>query len=224
MCGRFTLRAPLSVLAQQFQFDLDNATQLPLRYNIAPTQDVAAVRLVNGKRQLAMLRWGLIPSWAKDTKIASSTINARADTVATKPAFRAAYKRRRCLVLADGFYEWLKVGKAKQPYLYEVDGGKPFAIACLWESWWGTGDKESPPLESCSLITTDANKLAQEVHDRMPVILDSVDYDAWLNPESGDVAYMLLPFDTERMTARPVSTYVNNARNQGPECVAETAE
>jgi putative SOS response-associated peptidase YedK len=123
MCGRFTLRTPLTVLAEQFQFDLNDALQLTPRYNIAPTQDVAAVKLVEGKRQLAMLRWGLIPSWAKDTKIASSTINARADTVATKPAFRAAYKKRRCLVLADGYYEWLRVGNAKQPYLYEVDGG-----------------------------------------------------------------------------------------------------
>lgn len=219
MCGRFTLRTPLSVLATQFQFDLDNATQFTPRYNIAPTQDVAAVRLVDGKRQLAMLRWGLIPSWAKDTKIASSTINARADTVATKPSFRTAYKKRRCLVLADGYYEWLRVGKSKQPYLYEVDGGKPFALAGLWEQWWGTGDKESPPLETCSLITTDANKLAQEVHDRMPVILDPVDYDAWLNPEAGDVAYILAPFDADRMTAKPVSTYVNNARNQGPDCI-----
>jgi putative SOS response-associated peptidase YedK len=221
MCGRFTLRTPLAVLAQQFQFDLDNALQLPLRYNIAPTQDVAAVRMVDGKRKLALLRWGLIPSWAKDTKIASSTINARADTVATKPAFRTAYKRRRCLVLADGYYEWLRVGKAKQPYLYEVDGGKPFALAGLWEQW---GDKESAPLESCSVITTDANKLAQEIHDRMPVILDPVDYDAWLNPESGDVAYLLDQFPADRMTVRPVSTFVNNARNQGPECIASPSD
>lgn len=131
MCGRFTLRVPLSVLATQFHFDLDNAIQLPLRYNIAPTQDVAAMRLVDGNRQLAMLRWGLIPSWAKDTKIASSTINARADTVATKPSFRTAYKRRRCLVLADGYYEWLRVGKSKQPYLYEVDGGNSPSATCF---------------------------------------------------------------------------------------------
>lgn len=220
MCGRFTLRTPLTVLVEQFHFDLGNA-QLSLRYNIAPTQDVAAVRLVDGKRQLALLRWGLIPSWAKDTKIGASTINARADTVATKPSFRAAYKRRRCLVLADGYYEWLRVGKSKQPYFYEVDGGMPFAFAGLWESWWGTGDKESPPLESCTLITTDVNKLAEEVHHRMPVILGPVDYNAWLNPESGDVAYMLAPFDADRMTVKPVSTYVNNARNQGPECIAE---
>jgi putative SOS response-associated peptidase YedK len=179
MCGRFTLRTPLTVLAEQFQFDLEGATQLSLHYNIA------AVKLVEGDRKLTLLRWGLIPSWAKDTKIACSTINARADTVATKPAFRAAYKRRRCLVLADGYYEWLRVGKTKQPYLYEVDGGKPFALAGLWEQWWGSGDKDGPPLETCSLITTDANKLIQEIHDRMPVILDPVDYDAWLNPESG---------------------------------------
>ena len=224
MCGHFTLRTPLTVLAQQFQFDLDNATQLSPRYNIAPTQDVAAVRLVDGKRQLAMFRWGLIPSWAKDTKIASSTINARADTVATKPAFRSAYKRRRCLVLTDGYYEWLRVGKVKQPYLYEVDGGKPFALAGLWESWRGIGDKDSTPLETCSLITTDANKLARKVHDRMPVILNPVDYDAWLNPEIEDVAYMLAPCDADRMTVRPVSTYVNNARNQGPECVSDAVE
>jgi len=179
MCGRFTLRTPLTVLAEQFQFDLEGATQLSLHYN------TAAVKLVEGDRKLTLLRWGLIPSWAKDTKIACSTINARADTVATKPAFRAAYKRRRCLVLADGYYEWLRVGKTKQPYLYEVDGGKPFALAGLWEQWWGSGDKDGPPLETCSLITTDANKLIQEIHDRMPVILDPVDYDAWLNPESG---------------------------------------
>ena len=188
------------------------------RCNIASTQDVAAVRLVDGKRQLALLRWGLIPSWAKDTKIASSTINARADTVAVKPAVRAAYKRRRCLVLTDGYYdEWLRVGKSKQPFLYELDGGKPFALAGLWESWRGTGDKESPPMETCSLLTTDANELARQVHDRMPVILDAADYDAWLNPESSD---LLASFVAERMTAKPVSTYVNNARNEGADCVA----
>jgi putative SOS response-associated peptidase YedK len=218
MCGRFTLRTPLTVLAEQFHFDIGNA-QLALRYNIAPTQDVAAVRQVDGRRQLAVLRWGLIPSWAKDTKIGASTINARADTVATKPAFRAAYNRRRCLVLADGYYEWLRVGKIKQPYLYEVDGGKPFALAGLWESWWGTGDKGSAPLESCTLITTEANKLAREVHDRMPVILDPVDYDAWLNPDSGDVSSLLDPFDADRMTTKLVNVYVNNARNEGAKCI-----
>lgn len=223
MCGRFNLRVPLSVLARQFQFDLEGTPPIAIRYNIAPTQEVAAVRLAEGKRQLALFRWGLIPSWAKDAKIGASTINARADTVATKPAFRAPYKRRRCLVLATGYYEWLRVGKAKQPYLYEVEDGQPFAMAGLWEQWWGTGDKESPPLETCTVITTDANELAAQVHHRMPVILEPVDYDAWLHPESGDAAYMLAPFPADRMTARAVSTTVNNARNEGPECVAEVS-
>jgi putative SOS response-associated peptidase YedK len=218
MCGRFTLRKPLTVLVEQFRFDLDNP-QLTLRYNIAPTQDVAAVRLVDGKRRLAVLRWGLIPSWAKDAKMAGSMINARADTVAVKPAFRAAYKRRRCLVLADGYYEWLRRGKTKQPYLYEVDGGKPFALAGLWETWRGAGG-EGPPLESCTILTTEANALASQVHDRMPVILEASDYDAWLDPSSGDVSYLLAQFPAERMTTRPVSTFVNNALNEGPECVS----
>ena len=155
-------------LAKQFQFELDFADRGP-RYNIAPTQEVAAVRLADGKRELAMLHWGLIPVWAKEKKIAFSTINARGDTVATKPAFRSAFKRRRCLVLADGYYEWQRDGKTKLPWLYEVEGGKPFALAGLWEVWHGSDKGDGPPLESCSLITTDANKLAAKVHDRMPV-------------------------------------------------------
>ena len=144
MCGRFTLRTPLTVLVDQFHFDLGNA-QLALRYNIAPTQEVAAVRLMDGKRQLATLRWGLIPSWAKDVKIGASAINARADTVATKPMFRTAYKRRRCLVLADGYYEWLRVGKFKQPYLYEVDGGKPLRSLAFGNSGGGPATKKLRP-------------------------------------------------------------------------------
>jgi putative SOS response-associated peptidase YedK len=138
MCGRFTLRTPLNVLAKQFALDL--GPLLPgfePRYNIPPTTNVPAVRLNEGTRQLALFKWGLIPSWAKDAKIAYSTINARSDTVATKPAFRSAFKKRRCLVLADGYVEWEKAGKAKLPWLYEVDGGKPFAFAGLWE--WGAG-------------------------------------------------------------------------------------
>jgi len=168
-----------------------------------------------GGRQAATgaLPLGLIPSWAKDKKIAYSTINARSDTVATKPAFRSAFKRRRCLVLADGYYEWEKSGKSKLPWLYEVDGGKPFAFAGLWESWKPAGADES--LESCTIITTDANELASQVHVRMPVILDSADHDAWLAGEQ----IPLIPFPPERMSTRPISTLVNNARNEGPECI-----
>ena len=219
MCGRFTLRTPLPVLARQFEFGLGNA-QLSLRYNVAPSQDVATVRLADGKRQLALLRWGLIPSWAKDAKIGYSTINARSDTVATKPAFRSAYKSRRCLVLADGYYEWLRVGKTKQPYLYEVNGGKPFAFAGLWESWRGSAAPNTPAVESCTILTTDPNELARKVHDRMPVILEPSDYSVWLNPDTSDVGYLLAPFAADAMTAKPVSTFVNNARNEGPECIS----
>lgn len=226
MCGRYTLRTPLTVLTSQFAAEL----QLPLdfrpRYNIAPTQSVLAVRQVEqgAKRELVALRWGLIPSWAKDTKIGYSTINARGDTVAEKPAFRSAFKKRRCLILADGYYEWLTEDKAKLPQFYEFDGGKPFAFAGLWE-WW-PGPKDGPktePVESCTIVTTDANELCCKVHDRMPVILNEADYDCWLDPACDDRAKLeklIKPFGVKTMTVRPVSTFVNNVKNQGEQCVA----
>jgi putative SOS response-associated peptidase YedK len=200
MCGRFNQRTPLTVLAQQLRFDLDASQAWRPRYNIAPTQEIPVVRLVDGKRQLALLKWGLVPSWSKDPKLAP--INARADSVATKPMFRSAYKCRRCLVLADGYYEWQRDGKVKLPWLYEVEGG-PFAIAALWEA------------DTCALLTTDANDLAAQVHDRMPVILDPEDYDTWLACEQ----IPLVPYPADRMTAKPVSVAVNSVRNSGPECV-----
>jgi putative SOS response-associated peptidase YedK len=165
-----------------------------------------------GQRQLALLRWGLIPSWAKDAKIGYSTINARADSVASKPVFRSAYKNRRCLLLADGYYEWEREGQAKLPLLYEMAGGEPFAFAGLWETWRPPGND---PVESCTIITTDSNELAGRVHTRMPVILDPADYDGWLAGEE----IPLVPFPAERMRVRGVSTHVNNARNEGPECI-----
>ena len=213
MCGRYTLRTKLKLLLSQFAAELAEGTEWEPRYNIPPTSNVPAVRLTDGRRQLALFKWGLIPSWAKDAKIAYSTINARSDTVATKPAFRSAFKKRRCLVLADGYVEWEKAGKAKLPWLYEVDDGKPFAFAGLWEWWGGPDGKE--PVESCTILTTDANELASDVHNRMPVILDEDDYDGWLAGEE----IPLVPFDSERMTARPISTTINNVKNQGPQCV-----
>jgi putative SOS response-associated peptidase YedK len=217
----------MGVLVQQFHAEPAPQLQLTLRYNIAPSQPVAVVRMAEGVRQLTTMQWGLIPSWAKDPKIAYNTINARADTVATKPAFRAALKKRRCLVIADGYYEWLKQGKAKLPCLYEVDGGRPFAFAGLWEQWWGLNHEMEEPLESCTIITTDANKLAAQVHNRMPVLLSEGDYAAWLDPANQDaesLRHLFEPFSPERMTVRHVSTFVNNARHEGEECVAAAGE
>ena len=151
------------MLAEHFLFDLGDVQAVP-RYNIPPTTEVLAVRLADGKRQLAALRWGLIPSWSKDAKIAYSTINARGDTIATKPAFRTAFKKRRCLVLADGYFEWLKQGKGNQPYLYEVDGGSPFAFAGLWE-WWGGPEGENAPVE-CQRCRRSAQSVSASTDDR----------------------------------------------------------
>ncbi len=206
-------------------FQLEQVPVLPLRYNIAPTQNVAAVRLRSEQhtRELVFLRWGLIPRWAKDTKIGNSLINGRADTVAEKPSFRSAFKHRRCLVIADGFYEWKKQGTKKQPFYFQLKDGEPFAFAGLWESW-------SPPdgekIESCALLTTEANEVVSPVHDRMPVILQKEDYEIWLDPavqERERLQPLLAPYPSGQMKAYPVSTTVNNARNDVAACV-EPAE
>ena len=156
MCGRITLRTKMNLLLSQFAAEMAEAPEWPARYNVAPTQDVLVLR---HPREVVKAHWGMIPSWAKDKKISYSTINARADSVATKPAFRSAFKKRRSLVLADGYFEWKKEAKAKLPYLYEVDGGKPFAFAGLWE-WWREPGTEGEGIESCTIITTEANALA----------------------------------------------------------------
>lgn len=225
MCGRYTLRTPLSVLARQFQFDLEALTDdVVPRYNIAPSQTVLAIRqpAPGSQRELARFAWGLIPSWAKDNKGAYACINARSDTVATKPTFRAAFKKRRCLVIADGYYEWHTEGKEKQPFLFEIDGGQPFALAGLWETWHGP-DGLGTALKTCSLLTTEANELCAEIHNRMPVILSPNDYDRWLDPANEDaisLQRLLRPFPAETMTVRPVNRYVNTARNEGEQCIA----
>src|SRR4051794_185065 len=200
MCGRFTLRMPLTVLSKQFQFDLDAAlADAGPRYNIAPTQTVLAIRQIEqgARRELTKFFWGLIPSWAKDNKGAYACINARSDSVATKPTFRSAFKKRRCLVLADGYYEWRKEGKIKQPYFFEVDGGQPFAFAGIWEWWRPPDGAEAPALESCSLLTGEPNDLQAKLHDRMPIILDPAHYDVWLDPANENreqLQTMLVPF------------------------------
>ena len=215
MCGRITLRTPLTVVMEQFDAELGSVQQWLPHFNMAPTTNVLAVRNIDGHRQLAELHWSLVPSWAESRKLQYSTFNARAERVRTAPAFRSAYKKRRCLVLADSYIEWKKEGKARLPTRYEVDGGKPFAIAGLWEAWHDPADAAAPPLESCTLIITEANELAAAVHDRMPVILDERDYHGWLAGEE----IPLIPFPPERMTALENSTLINNARNQGAEVI-----
>jgi putative SOS response-associated peptidase YedK len=226
MCGRFTLRAPLTVLSQQFLFDLGPAAEIAAvrpRYNVAPTQTIAAIRQLEsgGKRKLAWLHWGLIPSWAKDAKMAASMINARGETVAEKPAFRTAFARRRCLILADGFFEWKKVGKQKQPFYFRLQGEQPFAFAGLWESWRGPAGSEGTPLESCTIVTTTANELCRPLHDRMPVILESCDYDRWLDTATAkdDLLALIQPLPADLMKSEPVNPRVNNVRNDDAQCL-----
>ena len=231
MCGRFTLRTPLTVLAQQFLFDLGKLPADVLdkpRFNIAPTQEIAIVRQPNpsAPRELALVHWGLIPRWAKDMKMAASMINARAETVAEKPAFRTAFAKRRCLILSDGFYEWKKEGKQKLPYYFQLAGGQPFAFAGLWERWRGgpevAGSSQGPSIESATIVTTTANELCQPCHDRMPVILHATDYDVWLDPavtDSRELLPLLSPLPACEMQSRPVNPRVNNVRNDDPSCL-----
>jgi putative SOS response-associated peptidase YedK len=223
MCGRFTLTAPTEVLKQFFPL-FDQADEgpeaVPPRYNIAPTQMVMALRHLPqaARPEFTWLRWGLIPAWADDVKIGARLINARAETAAAKPAFRDAFFRRRCLVLADGFYEWRKLAGRKQPYYVRMTDARPFAFAGLWERW----DKGEQPVQSCTILTTDANELMQPIHDRMPVILDAPDYQSWLDPtrhESAELEPCLRPFPSERLTAYPVGNQVNNARFDDKSCV-----
>jgi putative SOS response-associated peptidase YedK len=190
------------------------------RYNIAPTQRVPVIRQHPRQpvRQLALLRWGLIPHWAKDPSIAMSTINAKSETAATKPAFRDPLKFRRCLIPADGFYEWMRTAKAKQPFCFEIDDGELFAFAGLWDGW---KDASGNWIKTCSILTTTPNAVTSEVHDRMPVILDPESYDLWLDPGMQNVAgvsELLKPYDSEFMRSYPVSARVNNVANDDEDC------
>jgi putative SOS response-associated peptidase YedK len=223
MCGRFTLRTSGRVLAELFQ--LPQVPELPLRYNIAPTQPVAAVRSVagQGQRELVQLRWGLIPSWAEDKKIGARLINARAETAAAKPSFRSAFRHRRCLLPADGFYEWQRRDGKKQPFYLRLRDDRPFAFAGLWETWTSP---DSEVIESAALLTTEANATVRPVHDRMPVILAAADYARWLDPavQKAEVLQPLLrPYPAEEMTAHRVSLRVNAPRNDDPKCIEAMA-
>ncbi|HZD55040.1 MAG TPA: SOS response-associated peptidase [Candidatus Aquicultoraceae bacterium] len=216
MCGRFTLFDDSSLLAEWF--GLEQAPSLSPRYNIAPSQEVAAVRVPPGGegRELALLRWGLVPSWAKDPSLGARMINARAETAADKPAFRSAIRRRRCLVPADGFYEWKRVNGRKQPYYVRMRDAKVFGLAAIWEAWSGADEE---PIESCALLTTSANALLRPIHDRMPVIVRPSAYGLWLSPGEQDpqaLAPLLHPWPDGEMVAYPVSASVNNPKMDGP--------
>lgn len=218
MCGRYVLTVPGDLLA--VAFGLEEVPELTPRYNVAPSQVVPIVRgTEDGRRELAFARWGLVPRWAKEAAIGNRLINARADGLADKPSFRDSFKRRRCLIPADGFYEWQKVGARKQPWLLRLTGGKPFAFAGLWSSWTDPESRES--LETCAIVTTEPNELAATVHDRMPVILPEPARETWLDARSEreGLLALLVPFPAVAMEAFPVSTRVNNPVNDDPDCV-----
>lgn len=247
MCGRFTLRTPQSVLVEHFDLAARGQRSLPgfeARYNIAPTQEIAVIRANSaGGREVAMMRWGLVPSWSKEVAAGPPLINARAETLAEKPAFRVAFRRRRCLIPADGFYEWRNDGdrSKKQPfYIHRPDRGL-FAFAGLWETWTSSrpvtthstrsADPSSPDgapasrltIDSCTIITTSANATLRELHERMPVVLARNDYQRWLDPRGDDLATLrdlLVPCPDNELVAEPVSNHVNRVANDDPRCIA----
>jgi len=219
MCGRFAFYSPTEATAALF--GVSKVPEVRPRYNIAPTQSIAAVRVAaDDSRELALLRWGLIPFWAKEPSIGNRMINARAETVAEKPSFRAAYRKRRCLVLADGFYEWRKEVDGKTPYYISLASGEPFAFAGLWEDWHAKDSDES--LQSAAIITTAANDFMSQLHQRMPVVLEKDSADRWLDGD--DQLLSDAAESSPRFRAWPVDRRVNNARNEGEDLVGAAGE
>jgi len=219
MCGRFALAIAAEQLSLAFPW-LSVPSDLKPRYNIAPSQPVAVVPN-NHPTHLEFFQWGLVPSWAKDVKIGYRMINARSETLAEKPSFRTAYRRRRCLVLANGFYEWKSEPgrQTKTPYFIALESREPFAFAGLWDVWRSADGSELP---TCTIITTTPNELMAPIHNRMPVILPPAAYDQWLDPaerQPAELQPLLRPFPAEQLTAYPVSTAVNRPQNDTPECI-----
>ena len=223
MCGRFTLKTDPETLTETFPgFTTPAPDEMTPRYNIAPSQAIAVVPN-NGENSVEFFQWGLIPSWAKDPKIGNRMINARSETLAEKPSFRTPYKRRRCLILSDGFYEWRSEpeSKSKTPIYIRLKSEKPFAFAGLWEAWYPRPDDE--PLHSCTIITTSPNALMESIHRRMPVILEPDAYDLWLDPSEQSPKQLdglLKPYPPEDMMAYPVSRLVNRPSNDSSDCIA----
>ena len=219
MCGRYTLSTPTDLLSDLYE--LETAVEAEPRFNIAPTQETPVVRVdpQTGRRRLDSLRWGLIPFWAKDPGIGNRMINARSETVAEKPAYRVSFRKRRCLVMADGFYEWKATGGPKQPFFFHRQDGHPFAMAGLWDRWEKGQDG---PVETFTILTTGPNETVEPIHKRMPVILDPSHFDRWLDPAFEDIDFLtsiLVPAPPATLETYPVSTYVNSPANEGPVCV-----
>jgi putative SOS response-associated peptidase YedK len=219
MCGRFTLTVDLSDLQQEYGLEIETIEWEP-RFNIAPTQNVAVVT-DSDSRKLQMMRWGLVPFWAKDINIGNQMINARSETAAEKPSFKYAFKQRRCLIPADGFYEWAKPApgeKVKTPFYFQLSTRKPFMFAGLWEEW--DKDKASEPLRTCTILTTTPNELVAPVHNRMPVILNPAGCWKWLEETNPEVLKeMLVPYPAQGMRAVEVSRHVNDPARDDPRCV-----
>ncbi|WKA54243.1 SOS response-associated peptidase [Planococcus shixiaomingii] len=221
MCGRYSLFADYSAILERFDIEevsIDESDYSP-NYNIAPSQQVVAIVNDGTKNRLGLLRWGLIPPWAKDAKIGSKMINARAETVAEKPSFRNAFKKKRCLIVADAFYEWRRTDEQKTPMRIKMKSGEPFAFAGLWESWKSPDGKT---INTCSILTTKPNDLMATIHDRMPVVLSKEAEKVWLDPSVQDpeaLGELLKPFDANEMEAYEVSSEVNSPKNNGPQLI-----
>lgn len=219
MCGRFTLTSPASRLVELFAL-LEPEFHLEPRFNIAPTQSVACIRATDGFRSLSLMRWGLLPFFARHINEGVRMINARSESVATKPAFRRSFESQRCLVPADGFFEWKKQGTNKQPYMIRMHSEEPFVFAGLWDRW--TNPDDGAVIESCTVLTTTPNELTESIHDRMPVILGDEAIEAWLSTSASpdELQELLTPYPASRMEVFPVSRTVGNVRNDTPECIA----
>ncbi|MBN2328715.1 MAG: SOS response-associated peptidase [Candidatus Omnitrophica bacterium] len=223
MCGRFSLISSEELIKKIFRL---NRAPLQRRFNIAPSQDAPVIRITHdcGDREMVWMRWGLVPSWAKDPSIGSRMINAKSETLFDKPSFRKAARVRRCLIPADGFFEWKKEKNAKQPYYIHLRDESPFAMAGLWEVWKA---EDGGLLETCTIITTDANELILPIHNRMPAILPAEACGVWLDPDRQDpetLQPLLRPYDAHEMALRPVSRAVNNPRNDDPSCIEAIEE
>ena len=216
MCGRFTLVSPFVAVAERFRAAAPAG--LRPRYNIAPGQDILCV-VADGARRIEPMRWGLIPFWAKDPSIGNRLINARAETLAVKPSFRGAFAKRRCLIAADGFYEWRQAGRRKVPVYVFLKSREPFGFAGLYEVWKAPDGRE---IRTCTIVTTGANDLVRPIHDRMPVIVPETLEDRWLDPAEKDrglLESVLMPYPAEAMEAYEVTPAVNNAAHDGPDCI-----